>query len=1140
MSPLRLSLLGPVSITNNDKSLSHFPRKSALALLIYLTEIGPKHAPTREYLGELLWPWMAPENGRQNLRQTLYEIKKSLPVQENPAPILITRHTLQRNPQAYIELDTQIFEQTLQTPTLENLQQAVTLYRGDFLTDFYLPDSTDFENWVHTRREYYRRHYQEALGNLITLSPANPDYARRLLESDPFHEEAARKLMQMLAKNGARTEALQVYETLRQQLKNELGVKPQAETIDIYEAILSGKLEFQRIPTDIPAKPRPPLHLPISLTPFIGRRPEVEQIKAFVQNPAHRLITLTGPGGVGKTRLSIQAASEVGDAFPDGVFFAPFAPVQTVEGVLSALALAVDFSFYQEDARQKQLLDFLREKRLLLILDNFEHLLNAAPLVSALLTNAPEVKLIVTSRIRLNVWGEQLYPVSGMHTPNIEEASHWDDPETQVKSFSGMQLFLDCARRVRPDFTLTPETLAPMVEICQLVQGMPLALELAAAWLELLGPKEIAEEIRRSLDFLETDQAGVPVRQRSIRAVFESSWKLLNAGEREAFLRLCVFVGSFSREAAQQVSGNSLKTLLGLANKSWIQQTEGGRFQLHELMRQYGEERLKANPAAWIEAKTHHANYFAQFVAGQSERMKGPDQRAGANAVELEFETNIRAAWDWLVEEKRWEDIFTHLITGLFQAKKVRNRYFELHPWLRDARLSMTALPEGERDLAAAMIGAVELDVEEAAQYTDPARMDRLRHIWEVVREQGLEERLGLWFVFLAGVVWQRNLDPEVKALLGKAVDRLREQGKAWELGWALTIQAGTNLLIMDEKQLLEAQSIFQKLGPPLEQGIVAEFLGDLARSQNRSIAEVENYFRQASAFYLTLGDHFYLPTVNLAYYYLKCGETEKAFTLLREQQQKYEQIGNLWCLASDLHWESLFAVRYSTRDHAVTTRNRTTALWKKLGIEAEHPANFAFTIYALGEAYRIFGETEKAREVFARARTGFEKANLEQGLGFWHCSQGDMALKEGRFTEALDHYQKYNEYFVRENHIWGITQSYGKLALAYAYLGHLAAARTEMRKSLGYMRALREFDLELMALLAEPVCLIKEGKFGQAIELAAFIANHPVSWNETRWQAQELLDWAAQGLSEEMIQAAMERGKSLQLESVIQPFLHP
>ena len=913
---------------------------------------------------------------------------------------------------------------------------------------------------------------------------------------------------------------------------------PDPKTIALYEKISSGEIEGTDFPQDVSVNTpdQKSIHLPGTTTPFIGRRTEVEQVKELIQNPDHRLITLLGPGGTGKTRLSIQAASELDGNFPDGVFFVGLASVQSTDGIPPAMAKSLDFTFYVEKETQRgQLLNFLREKQLLLILDNFEHLLNAAELVAEILTTATEIKLMVTSRVRLNVPGEQLYRVGGMHIPESVEVGNWDEPEMQATHFSAVQLFLERARRVQPGFVLTRENAPSVLNICRLVQGMPLGLELAAAWMELLQPAEIAAEIAHSLDFLETDQAGVSDRQNSLRAVFESSWKLLSETERDAFLRLCVFVGSFSREAAQEVSGASLRTLLGLTNKSWLQQTEGGRFQFHELMRQYGEERLKADSKMWQETKERYIEFFANYVSEQAERLKGAEQRAGLDEMAADFETNIQTVWDYLVRERRWEEITDQMLTGVFHFARVAVRYYELLPWLQEARSAFISSRDGENNLYYAMLCAVELDIEETYKFASEERLERFLDIWKMVREYDLAEAMGLYFVMLAGLVWNKNLDPEAEVLLDRAVDRLRANAGLWELGWALIVQGNVwSEFSFDTDKLLEAEKIFAELDAPFERGLVAHFLGEAAMRQRKPMAEIEKYVEQERELYHALGYSLFFPESNMVGYYLKQGETQRGFAIYHEEIRHHERRGNLLQMADTLHYEALTANRYSTRDHALTVRQRSLEVFKKIGTRDSQSA-VAFCIYELGEIYRVFGDKEKAIEHFEHARLEFERLNLHVGLGYYYRSQGDLAINESRFEDALEFYKKYGVYLLQENHLWSIAQVHGKLALAHAHLGNINEARSEIKTSLEKTRGWAEFDLELIALLAEPICLINEGKMEQAIKLAAFIKNHPASWHETRWLAQEILDWAVQGLPEEVIHAAIDRGKALNLESLVE-----
>ena len=361
------------------------------------------------------------------------------------------------------------------------------------------------------------------------------------------------------------------------------------------------------------ASPSRPHNLPTSTTPFVGREVELANLAQLLAEPQVRLVTITGSGGMGKTSLALAAAAKQLEntsghtTFPHGLYFVPLTPLTDAAAIVPAIAEAIGFTFYEGAPPQQQLLDTLREKQLLLILDNFEHLLEGATLVDTLLQTAPGLKVLATSRERLNRQSEHLLRLAGMDFPD------WETPE-DAAAYSAVQLFLQSARRVQPDYTLSGLDLTPIARICRLVQGLPLGIVLAAAWLELLSAAEIAQEISHSLDFLETDMADVPERQRSIRAVFDYSWRLLNAEEQTRFPRLSVFRSGFSREAAQAVTGASLRTLLALVNKSLLHRTPEGRFEIHELLRQYAAAQLAHQPEAIQFAHDQHSQYVLAFL----------------------------------------------------------------------------------------------------------------------------------------------------------------------------------------------------------------------------------------------------------------------------------------------------------------------------------------------------------------------------------------------------------------------------------------------------------------------------------------------------------------------------------------------
>lgn len=385
-----------------------------------------------------------------------------------------------------------------------------------------------------------------------------------------------------------------------------------------------------------------PNNLPADLTTFVGREAELKQISDLIHAPDTRLITILAPGGMGKTRLSIKAASQALNLFPDGVYFVDLAPLSEGEQILSRLAEVLGIQFTQSSL--DQLKNYLRERVLLLIMDNFEHLVKHAGIITELLSHAPSLQVIASSRIKLNLSGETVLQLGGMEFPD------WETPEDALE-YSAVQLFLQSAKRVQPGYELTAEDLPYIARICRLVQGLPLGVILAASWLDSLNIAEIAEEITASTDMLETEQQDVPERQRSIRAVFEYSLRLLPDDLKLMFYKASIFRGGFTREAAKTVTGASIRQLNTLSNHSLIQRdVQTGRYTLHELMRQYAEEGLRET-GIYADVALEHARYYAELLRDLQNSSK---LQAGlaSNFVSIMTRewSNIRAAWFWFVD----------------------------------------------------------------------------------------------------------------------------------------------------------------------------------------------------------------------------------------------------------------------------------------------------------------------------------------------------------------------------------------------------------------------------------------------------------------------------------------------------------
>lgn len=406
-------------------------------------------------------------------------------------------------------------------------------------------------------------------------------------------------------------------------------------------------------------------NLPQPPTAFVGREAELSELATLINDESIRLITMLGPGGIGKTRIAIEAANRHLNEFKDGVFYVPLAPLDSAEHLITTIADNINFTFGGSDNPQEELLNYLAEKQMLLVLDNFEHLIEGADVIVDMLKNSPNLTILITSRERLRLRGEHYFEVEGMILPRRNVTLE------QLHTYPATELFLQSAHRVMPDLEIDDDNVANVAQIIRLVQGFPLGIELAAAWLEMLPIDEIVSEIENSLDFLETDLRDVPERHRSIRAVFEYSWNLMTLDEQDIFLKLTVFRGGFEREAAQKVTGASLRSLTNLVNKSLLIRMPSGRYQAHKLLRQYALERWDDDDAK-VEVAGKHAHYYSEYMQKVQSLFNSPKEQAAIEAMEEELE-NIRSAWDFALGNHMWDELDTSIHTMLlfFQARSM-------------------------------------------------------------------------------------------------------------------------------------------------------------------------------------------------------------------------------------------------------------------------------------------------------------------------------------------------------------------------------------------------------------------------------------------------------------------------------------
>jgi predicted ATPase/class 3 adenylate cyclase len=431
---------------------------------------------------------------------------------------------------------------------------------------------------------------------------------------------------------------------------------------------------FQLVAADLPSEFPPlrspdarPSNLPVQTTPFVGREAEFAALSDLLAQPGSRLVSLVGPGGAGKTRLAIEAAAQQGGRFEDGVFFVGLAPLDAPEQIVQAIIEAMSIAITSGEDLEAQLQRNLRRKHIFLVMDNFEHVLEGARVVSEILGAAPGVTILVTSRERLNLTGESVLVVGGL------AFAEWRTPQ-EALSHSAGQLFIQSAQRVRPGFQLEKSDIGYLSRICQLVEGMPLAILLAAAWVDTISLREIAAEIEENLDFLETDLRDIPERQHSIRAIFESSWERLAPPDRELFKKLSIFRGGFTREASVKAAGASLRALARLVNKSFLRRDpDRDRYEVHELLRQFAAERLAESAEESVAAREAHTAYYAGLMERMIDGLRSERQKAALDEIEADIE-NVRFAWQYLVAQGRAVEI-SRIIEPVWYFHEIRCWY---------------------------------------------------------------------------------------------------------------------------------------------------------------------------------------------------------------------------------------------------------------------------------------------------------------------------------------------------------------------------------------------------------------------------------------------------------------------------------
>ena len=749
---LELQLFGAPQLRLGGEVINDKISGRPLALLSYLAVTGRPH--TRDLLADLLWDELTSQQARNNLRYLLPDLRRVIGdyllinaqtiAFNRQAPHWLDVDTLRTTQNATPPMSTQAW------------QQALDLYQGEFLAGFRVRNAPNFEAWVTAQQEELHQVAMQGFQQLAQRylaegdSRAGINTVKRLLAGDPWHEAGQRLFMQLLVASGQRAAALEQYQQFRNLLQNEVGVEPAAATKALYEQIRCNEVApvvqappLTRKPPAVTSKPaesnaeRPhqpailpkhpgataseqpprvvaafPKHnLPRQLTPLIGRQIELLTLRAKLLNPAYPLLLLTGEGGIGKTRLAIAAAQSLLDPpapdgedaspdrataspFADGVWFIALAGIAPGDALHERLAAtvgeALGLAFAGHEPLHVQLFIQLRHKQLLLILDNFEHLENGTTFVLDLLKAAPKVKLLLTSRRQLALQAAYSWVLDGLPFPTAPEAA--TASERTLLDYESITLFIERARRARPKFQFDQENRTAVVQICHLLEGSPLGIELAATLVSQHSCTQLAVALAEHYGVLATTLQDIPAAHRTMQSVLTYSWQLLAPAEAHTLARCALFRSGFTLDAARAVAGATAELLARLIDHSLLTQMRDGagqmRYQLHEVVRQYALEQLLASATIAHLTAEQYCTYYATFLARQEAALQRSAHARHLIQADLD---NIRAAWRWAIEQGK--------TAALAQGLACLSAFYEFVGFFQEARLMLAEASDAVRPL---------------------------------------------------------------------------------------------------------------------------------------------------------------------------------------------------------------------------------------------------------------------------------------------------------------------------------------------------------------------------------------------------------------------------------------------------------
>lgn len=1088
----------------------HFATERSQALLAYLI-LHPDRAHQRLLLAGMLWSEQTDSVILTNLRSELFRLRTALDRQRRSIPLLsIDRQTITLH-SVHAQADIWRFRQLLaacQTHVhvrmdrcaacIERLERAVALYTGDLLGHPFKIDIYEFEEWLSRERAGFRAQVQEALTHLIHYYQWTGqqhqviEFASQKLALDNWDSKSCRHLMQALTWIGQPAVALQEFEQHRQLLLTELEMEPDLETVALAELIRE-----QRLPPpsglsapDAPSspvsanQPLPSLPFPSPQTSFWGRDEELVFLIQRLTDPMVRLLTLTGMGGSGKSRLAMKLATQVADLFPDGIFFVPLASTTTAQAMATVMAETLSVDLSRPDQTLSLLIEYLEQKRILLILDNFEQLLSARFDLLSILYKTSGVRLLVTSRVELGLSEEWHYPVYGLTYPRTTSfVLDSDDPAASPEVYGALALFVDRLRQSRPGFTLTQENLPWAVRICQLTDGFPLALELAAAWGGLMTCRQIASHLEESLDILRSETVSTPERHRQIETILESSWAYLSPSEQQSLRRLSIFPGDFSLEAALEISETTIADLTRLIRKSLLTTRETARLEIHPLLRRLAIKKLEQMPQEKEEIRAEFCRYYCHFLIDRLPELEHGNSLSVLQEAAVEIE-NSRLAWRQAVDDMKL-DVLPTATRGILSLCRRKRWIQQLEADFHYGVTALAAWPDQSADLADSQ------DLRQAYTIAFGVLLTAYGYTLKV---------LGQW------ACSNQTLKQAVE-VLRRAADREPGLLASALSSYALNLHKDQDEYRQAHQYLMEAEALFLQLGNVKKASGISGIQGQLYLMEGKlglaRQALLYNLRQSISAGEYLQRGHSYCSLVRLE---IDQGRYAKAQYWLDQAQQIAQEQSDPGLLVSTAVFQVILAIQTGRFDEAAAAFDHNEYLAQPAAQSTKAQINLW-----RGFFQKFQGDLRQASHLIAEALTQLNQVGVLELL-----IQGNLLA--GRLHLELKEIDQARAYYAEACQM--ATNMGNTFFQAQALMGLVAVAVVDgdtdlQRRNTTLSRALtlsQEVEAAPTILAGLVICAQlaarhdKPADHALAMEFLTLVSTHPASSWESWQQAQHLL----------------------------------